>query len=86
MIKFISQKYYEEKEVTEIETRLQALRSQMRSRSTLQGPQLEAYIVTSFDEHQNHQEDDATGRLQFISGFSGPIGDAVVSQTLNKSN
>lgn len=69
-----------------MERRLEALRKIMRERSSLQGPEIEAYIVTSFDEHQNHQEDDASGRLQYISGFSGPIGDAVVSKTLNKSS
>lgn len=50
----------------------------MKARSS-QGAEIDAYIVTSFDEHQNYQSDDSEGRLEFISGFSGPIGDAVVS-------
>jgi hypothetical protein len=62
-----------------MERRLQALRNEMRIRSSLQGHEIDAYIVTTFDEHHNHQEDDVEGRLQFISGFSGPIADAVVS-------
>lgn len=49
----------------------------MRSRSSL-----DALIVSSFDEHQTHQFDDSEGRLQFISGFSGLVGDAVVKQIL----
>lgn len=51
----------------------------MRSRTvSSRGSEIDAYIVTSYDEHQIHQSDDLEGRLQFISGFSGPIGDAVV--------
>lgn len=50
----------------------------MRIRTSLQGPEIDAYIVSSFDEHQSQQIDDAEKRLEFISGFSGPIGDTVV--------
>lgn len=49
----------------------------MRIRSS-QDTEIDAYIVTSYDEHQIYQNDDIEGRLQFISGFSGQIGDAVV--------
>ena len=54
----------------------------MRIRSS-QNTEVDAYIVTSYDEHQNHQDDDTEGRLEFISGFSGPIGDAVVRLILS---
>lgn len=59
----------------------------MKIRASQQDDEIHAYIVTSFDEHQNHIEDDAEGRLEFISGFSGPVGDAVVGflwRVLNK--
>jgi hypothetical protein len=79
VIKSISQKYQEGKEVTERELRVQALRNLMRDRSHIKGPQIDAYIVTTFDEHHNHQENGIESRLQYISGFSGPIADAVVS-------
>lgn len=58
---------------------MQALRNEMRIRSSIQGPEIDAYIVTTFDEHQTHQDDFKEGRLEYISGFSGPIADAVVS-------
>lgn len=61
-----------------LEKRVSALRHEIRSRTSSHGAEVEAYIVTSFDEHQNHQLDDSESRLQFISGFSGPVGDAVV--------
>lgn len=63
--------------MSNIEKRVDALRNEMRIRSPY-NTELDAYIVTSYDEHQNYQSDDTEGRLQFISGFSGPIGDAVV--------
>jgi hypothetical protein len=56
---------------------MQALRSKMRN----QRPEIDAYIVTTFDEHQTHEDDGKEGRLQFISGFTGPIADAAVSET-----
>lgn len=52
----------------------------MRDRAHIDGKQqIDAYIVTTFDEHHNHQEEDVESRLQYISGFTGPIADAVVS-------
>ncbi len=52
----------------------------MRDRAYVEGPQIDAFIVTSFDEHHNHQDDGKESRLQYISGFSGPIADAVVCE------
>lgn len=51
------------------------LRSEMEMRS-----QIDAFILTSYDEHQNYEPDDMEGRLQFISGFSGPFAYVVVSR------
>lgn len=65
---------------------MEELRKIMRDRSTIQGPEINAYIVTTFDEHQSHQEDGKESRLQYISGFSGPIADAVVSTTRKAIN
>lgn len=65
--------------MSELERRLQALRNEMRTRSSLQGHEIDAYIVTTFDEHHNHMDDDVEGRLRYISGFSGPVADVVVS-------
>ena len=59
--------------------RLTQLRKEMQTRSSLQGPEVDAYIVSSFDEHQQDQMDKSDERRKFISGFSGRVGDAVVS-------
>lgn len=64
--------------MTQVEERLKTLRNEMKSRSHQSGSEIDAFIVTSYDEHQIYQSDDLESRLQFISGFSGPIGDAVV--------
>lgn len=50
----------------------------MRLRS-VHGHEVDAYVLSSFDEHQKFEPDDDDSRLKFISGFSGPVGDAVVS-------
>lgn len=73
------QKFQEEKEESEADRRLSDLRNVMRSRSSSQGHAIEALIVSSFDEHQPYQTDDTEGRLQYISGFSGTVGDVVVN-------
>lgn len=77
--KISSQKFQDGMEQSEIESRISALRNEMRTRTSSAGSAIDAYIVTSYDEHQTFQTDDTVGRLQFISGFSGPIGDAVVT-------
>jgi hypothetical protein len=43
------------------------------------GHEIDAYIMSSFDEHQKYEADDDDSRLKYISGFSGPVGDAIVS-------
>jgi hypothetical protein len=57
--------------------RLSDLRNEMQLRMSSQGREV-AYILTSFDEHQQHQPNDFIGRLEFISGFSG-VGEVAVS-------
>lgn len=83
-LKISFQKFQEEKEESEADRRLSDLRNVMRSRSSSQGHAIDAFIVSSYDEHQIYQTDDSEGRLQFISGFTGPMGDAVV--TLNSAS
>ena len=50
----------------------------MRIRASVQGPEIDAYIVSSYDEHQLDQMDESDQRRKFISGFTGTVGDAVV--------
>lgn len=59
--------------------RLHTLRSLMATHSHENGPQIDAYIVTPFDEHQTFQTDDTESYLQYISGYTGPTGFALVS-------
>lgn len=50
----------------------------MQLRSSVQGSHIDAYIVTNWDEHLNENVGDHDKRLQFISGFTGKIAQAVV--------
>lgn len=55
------------------------MRIQLKMRVSLTGYEVNAYIVTSFDEHQNEDVADCDKRREYITGFTGTIGDAVVS-------
>lgn len=63
--------------MAERENRMQVLRNEMRIRSS-QSHEIDAFIVTTYDEHHNHLDDDAEGRVEYISGFTGPIAYAAV--------
>lgn len=60
--------------------RLQALRSEMRTKTSTQVAELDAYLVPAFDEHQSTYLMESDQRVQFLTGFSGTIGEAVVLQ------
>lgn len=84
-LEIFPQKFNDTQKETEDKKRLNALRNEMRTRTvSSRGSEIDAYIVTSYDEHQIYQTDDLEGRLQFISGFGGPIGDAVVIYVKNQ--
>lgn len=53
----------------------------MRVRASLQGAEIDAYIITSYDEHLNEDIDDHDKRRQYISGFTGPS--ALVAITMH---
>ncbi|XP_055854374.1 xaa-Pro aminopeptidase 2 [Episyrphus balteatus] len=57
--------------VTEYRKRLQAVREQMLIRASLQGPEIDAYILTSYDEHLNEEVAVRDQRLQYLTGFTG---------------
>ncbi|XP_029168203.1 xaa-Pro aminopeptidase 1-like isoform X3 [Nylanderia fulva] len=63
--------------------RLRQLRSEMVRVTAVQGPALDGYIVTSDDEHQSEVVDPHDMRKEFLTGFYGSAGDAIV--TLNKA-
>ncbi|KAL5272992.1 XPNPEP2 family protein [Megaselia abdita] len=57
--------------VSEYKKRLGSIREQMRIRASLLGPEIDGYILPSFDENLNSEVADSDKRLQYISGFSG---------------
>lgn len=65
--------------VSEYKKRLESLRDQMLIRTSLQGPEIDGYILTSYDEHLNSEVADYDKRLQYISGFSGHEGFAAIT-------
>lgn len=54
------------------------MRNQLKMRVSLTGSDVGAYIVTSYDEHQNEDVAEWDKRRQYLTGFTGTIGDAVV--------
>ncbi|KAL1122414.1 hypothetical protein AAG570_003818 [Ranatra chinensis] len=61
---------------------LARLRAEMRKITVVQGPPIDAYIVTFGDEHQSEYVAPRDQRLQYISGFSG---DGMAVITLKKA-
>ncbi|XP_014244682.1 xaa-Pro aminopeptidase 1-like [Cimex lectularius] len=57
-------------------TRLAALRTELWKDRLLEG-----YIITNFNEHQSQELEPGDRRLQFISGFAGKKGVAVVTKS-----
>uniref|UniRef100_A0A2M4CG52 Putative xaa-pro aminopeptidase n=1 Tax=Anopheles darlingi TaxID=43151 RepID=A0A2M4CG52_ANODA len=58
--------------------RLQALRTEMRTRTSTQTAELDAYLVPSYDEHQSTYLMESDQRVRFLTGFTGTEGTAVV--------
>lgn len=54
------------------------MRNQLKMRVSLTGSEVNAYIVTSYDEHQNEDVAEWDKRRQYLTGFTGTVGDAVV--------
>lgn len=65
--------------VTVYRKRLQALREHMLIRASLQGPEIDAYILTSYDEHLNEEVDERDQRLRYLTGFTGRNAFAVIT-------
>ncbi|CAH1408360.1 unnamed protein product [Nezara viridula] len=63
--------------------RLVQLRAEMRRSHSVQGSPIDAYLITGSDAHQNEFVADKDRRLEYISGFTGDIGSAVI--TLDKA-
>ncbi|XP_053947051.1 xaa-Pro aminopeptidase 2 [Anastrepha ludens] len=65
--------------VTEHRQRLHALREQMRIRSALRGLEIDAYILSPYDEHMNLEMAERDRRLHYLTGFTGIGAFAVVT-------
>lgn len=53
----------------------------MQNSISVQGTTLDAYIVTSFDEHLNEYTAEFDHRHTFISGFTGKLAEIVITTT-----
>lgn len=51
----------------------------MKKRISIHGNEIDAYIVSTWDEHLNEYVSDHDKRTQYISGFTGRIAYVVVS-------
>ncbi|KAL1490820.1 hypothetical protein ABEB36_013449 [Hypothenemus hampei] len=60
--------------------RLIELRQLMDSEVRLGTHPVDAYLVTSSDEHQSVEVDEYDRRREYISGFSGSYGDAIITR------
>lgn len=60
--------------------RVHAVREQMQMRSTIRGSAIDAYIVSTWDEHLNEEVSDHDKRTQFISGFTGKLAHVVITK------
>ncbi|KAG8224299.1 hypothetical protein J437_LFUL007239 [Ladona fulva] len=61
--------------------RLENLRFQMRRVDAIHGPPIQAFIITSDDEHQSENVPEHDRRMEYITGFTGSQGEAVVTET-----
>ncbi|KAL9900653.1 xaa-Pro aminopeptidase 2 isoform 1-T2 [Glossina fuscipes fuscipes] len=60
--------------------RLFAVREQMQIHASLEGPEIHAYILPSYDEHLNHEVAPSDQRLQYLTGFTGTKAFAAITQ------
>lgn len=51
----------------------------MQTRVSIIGPEIDAYIITSFDEHLNDNLQEFDERHVFISGFTGKVATIVIT-------
>ncbi|XP_037953198.1 xaa-Pro aminopeptidase 2-like [Teleopsis dalmanni] len=57
--------------VSEFRRRLHSIREQMKIRASLQGPEIDAYILPSYDDHLNQEVAAHERRLHYLTGFTG---------------
>lgn len=50
----------------------------MRIRASIEGSEIDGYIITSYDEHLTEDVTDRDKRRQYISGFTGASADVAV--------
>lgn len=52
----------------------------MKNRASMHGSAIDAFIVTTWDEHLNEDISDHDKRTQFISGFTGKIAHVIITK------
>lgn len=55
------------------------VRHHMQTRVSVIGPEIDAYIITSFDEHLDDNLQEFDERHVFISGFTGKVATIVIT-------
>lgn len=65
--------------MSQIPTRLSALRERMRTARHAKGTGVDAYIIPSADAHQSEYVPECWLRREYITGFDGSAGDAIVT-------
>ncbi|XP_055589839.1 uncharacterized protein LOC129742016 [Uranotaenia lowii] len=59
--------------------RLTALKKEMRTRASTKNIEVDAYLITSYDEHMSDQLMESDKRLKFLTGFSEVSATAIVT-------
>lgn len=59
---------------------MDAIREEMKNRASMHGSSIDAFIVTTWDEHLNEDVSDHDKRTQFISGFTGRISHVIITK------
>lgn len=70
---------------SEYRHRVNNLRKEMEG-SPVSGLQLHAYILTTYDEHQNEYVAPRDKRIEYLTGFSGSSADVVVRRSILLNN
>lgn len=58
---------------------MDAIREEMKKRVSRHGSSIDAFIVTTWDDHLNEDVSDRDKRAQFISGFTGKIAHVIIT-------
>ncbi|KAH8418055.1 hypothetical protein KR222_010990, partial [Zaprionus bogoriensis] len=72
--------FYYQTQLAPYHDRLLAIREQMSIHATLEGPEIYGYILPSTDEHLNQEVATRDRRLHYLSGYTGNLAVAAITQ------